>query len=132
MISEKEQSVKKPTSKNKGGRPKKAIKRDQQLATMCSVTERIIIEYKAKKSGCSTSQFLRELALRGQVVSKTKAIPKDFSSMISTLNHMAANLNQLAKKNNRGDSLNASEKIQLNEMADDLKKFIQNIKNSIQ
>ena len=46
---------------NKGGRPKKENKRSQQLAVMCTMAERKIIEDKAKLSNISISQFLREL-----------------------------------------------------------------------
>ena len=41
---------------NKGGRPKKAVRKDHVLTLKCSLTEKCIIEVKAKKSGLTISQ----------------------------------------------------------------------------
>jgi hypothetical protein len=102
--------VKKKIWDRKGGRPKKNIRRDQQLAVMCTLIERKLVEHKAKKSGAaSTSEFLRVLALKGQFDSQRKALPKEVLQLTATLNHIAANINQVAKKCNREETFNPME-----------------------
>jgi hypothetical protein len=86
--------------KNKGGRPIKAVKKSRVLTLKCSNYERMIITAKAKKLDLTTSQYLREMALSGKVNFQGKALPKEVLELTGTLNHMAANLNQLAKKSN--------------------------------
>ena len=54
-------------TKNKGGRPKKLIRRNEQLAVMCTLVERKVIEHKAKAANVSISEYLRTLGLKGQV-----------------------------------------------------------------
>lgn len=114
---------------NKGGRPKKENKRSQQLAVMCTIVERKIIEDKAKLSNISISQFLRELALQGQLDRKIKVLPKEILLFTATLNHIAANINQVAKKRNQHDELNAIERAELMVMSNDIKKLSEEIKN---
>ena len=104
----------------KGGRPKKIIKRDEQLAVMCTLVERIVIVSKARKLQISVSEFLRELGLKGQVNLNRKAIPKEILLISGTLNHVAANLNQIAKKRNQHEELNALERAQLQSLKTEL------------
>ena len=113
---------------NKGGRPKKGNKRSQQLAVMCTTAERKIIEDKAKVSSSSISQFLRELALEGQVDRKIKVLPKEVLLLTATLNHLAANMNQVAKKRNQNDELNAIERAGLIVLSNEIKKLAEDIK----
>ena len=113
---------------NKGGRPRKAIRMDQQLAVMCTLVERKLIEHKAKKSNSSTSEFLRNLALKGKPVRKIKALPKEVLLFTATLNHLAANLNQIAKKRNRFEELNAIERAELNALSQQVKQLAVDIK----
>jgi hypothetical protein len=119
-------------NKNKGGRPKKEIRRDQQLGVMCTLIERKIIEHKAKQANCCLSEYLRELALRGQVDRKIKVIPKEILQLSATLNHIAANLNQIAKKRNREEDLNAIERAELNSLSNGLKTIAVQIKTHYQ
>src|ERR1700761_5590220 len=93
-------------SRNKGGRPKKAIKKDQILAVKCSLFERRAIEVRAKSVNLTISEYLREMALTGKIDIYDKALPKEVLAMSGTLNHMAANLNQIAKKRNSNEELN--------------------------
>ena len=53
------------TYNKKGVRPRNAVCRDQQLAVMCTLIERKVIEHKAKDAGLSISEFLREVGLKG-------------------------------------------------------------------
>ena|ERR1022692_1767722 len=103
------ENVKKKTWDRKGGRPKKDIKRDEQLAVMCTLKERKRIEYKAQTAGISMSEYLRECGLKGQVDIKIRTLPKEALLLIAAFNHNSANLNQIAKGCNRGDAFNAME-----------------------
>jgi hypothetical protein len=89
------------------GRPRKAIKKDQLLGVKCSLLERKVIEYKARENNLSVSEYLRKLGLSGKVDMKIKILSKEILQFKGTLNHLAANLNQIAKKRNMNDELNA-------------------------
>jgi hypothetical protein len=128
MISEREKSNQRNLLKNKGGRPKKHIKRDQQLALMCTLLERKIIEHKARLANLCLSEFLRELAMGSQENRKIKVLPKEVLQLTATLHHMAANLNQLSKKNNREEPFSEEEKLMLGLLAMEIKNLTENIK----
>jgi hypothetical protein len=118
--------------KHKGGRPRKEVKRDEQLAVMCTLIERTIIEHKAKSVNLSVSEFLRTLPLKGQVDSRKKVLPKEVLQGIASLNHIAANVNQIAKKRNSFDELDAIERAELQWIVGHLKYFIKDIRNYFQ
>jgi hypothetical protein len=118
--------------KHKGGRPRKEVKRDEQLAVMCTLIERTIIEHKAKSVNLSVSEFLRTLALKGQVDSRKKVLPKEVLQGIASVNHIAANVNQIAKKRNSFDELDAIERAELQWIVGHLKYFIKDIRNDFQ
>ena len=115
--------------KNKGGRPRKETRRDQQLAVMCSMTERKLIEAKARMANVSISEFLRTIAVNGQIGRRTKVLPKEVLLFTATLNHMAANMNQVAKKRNQHDELNERERSDLQMLSTHIKKLAEIIKN---
>ena len=119
-------------TKHAGGRPKKAVKRDQQLALMCNQVERKVIEFKAKAMNVSVSEFLRSLALKGQVDRKVKSLPKEILLFTGTLNHLAANINQVAKKYNRGEDLNPLERADLQILTAQIKQLAKDIKSYLQ
>ena len=114
--------------RNKGGWPKKNIKQDAFIGVKCSLVEKTVLRQKAKAVGLSLSEFLREAGLKGQSVSKIKALPKEVLLFTGTLNHLAANLNQVAKKRNRMDVLNALERADLNELSMQVKQLAIDIK----
>ena len=118
--------------RKRGGRPKQAVCRDQQLAVMCTHAERKIIEDKAKAASVSNSEFLRSLGLKGQVDRKIKALPKEILLFTATLNHVAANINQVAKKRNSLDELNAIERAELNQLSGQIKQLAKDIKSYLQ
>ena len=124
------ETVMKRTWDRKGGRPKKTIRKSEQLAVMCSLLERKIIENKAKRVGVSVSQFLRELALNGKIEIKT--FPKDILLYTATLNHLAANVNQVAKKRNREETFNAMERAEWLVLAQEVKNLVTKIKSHFQ
>lgn len=119
-------------SKHKGGRPQKAVKRDQLLGVKCTLVERKAIEYKAKSAGLTTSEYLRQMGLTGKIDMRRKVLPKEVLQVTGTLNHMAANLNQIAKKRNSLDELNAIERAELQQLSRQFKELAGEIKNHVQ
>jgi hypothetical protein len=117
--------------RNRGGRPKKDIRRDQQLAVMCTMTERKVIAAKARITGVSISEFLRSLAITGQLDRRIKKIPAEILLLTGTLNHMAANINQVARKRNSGEELNAIERAELQVLSMEIKALADTIKKHL-
>lgn len=115
--------------KNKGGRPKKVVKKDQLLAIKCTLYERKIIEAKAKKVNISVSEYLREIGLTTKINFRNKALPKEILSLTGMLNHMAANLNQIARKRNSNDELSPLERAELKVRSTEVKDLAVQIKN---
>lgn len=118
--------------KNRGGRPEKPIKRNQQLAVMCTTLERKVIESKARAANVSNSEFLRTIAMEGQVGRKIKALPKEVLLFTAALNHLAANINQIAKKRNQNNPLSASEWEDLRVLVGSIKTLVIDIKKFLQ
>ncbi|HEY9256510.1 plasmid mobilization protein [Chitinophaga sp.] len=119
-------------TKNKGGRPKKAVKKDQLIAVKCSLYERRIIEERAKSVNLSISEYLREISMTGKIDRQEKALPKEVLDLSAMLNHMAANLNQIAKKRNSMEQLSLIERISLKVQSEELKKLASQIKVYLQ
>lgn len=115
--------------KKKGGRPKKAIKKDQLLPVKCDKEERRKIESRAKSVNLSVSQYMREIALNGHIDRREIVFPKEVLQLTGTLNHLAAYLNQIAKKRNGIEELNALERATLEIQSRDLKRLAEYIKN---
>jgi hypothetical protein len=53
------------------------------------------------------------MGLTGKIDRREKALPKEVLELTGTLNHMAANLNQIAKKRNGVEELNALDRATL-------------------
>lgn len=117
---------------NKGGRPPKPIKCDQKLTVMCTLLERKVIEAKAKIALLTVSEYLRKMRLNGKIVGREKVLPKEVLQFTATLNHAAANLNQLAKKRNGPDELNALERAELQFISGQFKQLVQDVKTYLQ
>ncbi len=116
-------------SSGKGGRPKKAVKRDQMLAVKCTLLERKVIEVRAKSVLLTVSEYLRNLGLGCKIDRQQKVLPKQVLAFTGTMNHMAANLNQIAKKRNGIEELNALERAELQYFSGQFKQLAQDIKN---
>lgn len=119
-------------NKSKGGRPRKAVKRDQLLGIKCTLIERRAIEVRAKSLQLSVSEYLRKMGLTGKIDRSERALPKEVLQFTGTLNHLAANMNQVARKRNRNDELNAIDRATLQyevaairQLAKDIKAFLQ-------
>ena len=120
------------SKKNKGGRPTKAIKKDKIIPVKCSSDEKRVIVAKAKSAEVSTSEYIREVALTGKIDRREKALPPEVLQLTATLNHIAANLNQIAKKRNGIEELTAYERAGLKFQSNELKQLAANIKSYLQ
>jgi len=116
-------------TKRKGGRPRKAVKKNELLGVKCSLIERRAIEIKAKSVGLSVSEYLRKMGLTGKIDRREKALPKEVLQLTGTLNHLAANMNQVAKKRNSNEELNALERATLQLEVGRIKQLAKDIKD---
>jgi predicted DNA binding CopG/RHH family protein len=82
-------------TKRKGGRPKKAVKKDAVTAVRFTKIEYAVVKQKASKAGLCISVYIRQMAVNGKV---TPRINEEQSHFVRQLAGMANNLNQLAKK----------------------------------
>ena len=117
---------------NKGGRPPKEVKRLRTLSVKCSFFEGVQIENKAKNVGLSVSEYLREMGLKGTVKFRVKTLNREVLQLTGTLNHIAANLNQIAKKRNSFDELSVLERARLNQQSTSLQQVVTDIKAYLQ
>ena len=116
---------------NKGGRPKKQEHRDQKMTVMFSRIEVITVRFYAKEMRLTVSEYLRSLGLKRQVDRQAKALPREALQLAGMLNHMAANLNQVAHKRNRGDELNAFERAELMVLSGEIKDLAKTFKAAL-
>src|SRR5690349_7322145 len=114
---------------NKGGRPKKLLKRNIALTVKCNITEQTIIAENANQVQLTVSEYLRTLGLNGKIDSQIKALPKEILLFTATLNHLAANINQIAKQCNTYNQLAAVERIELQMFSAQIKQLATDIKN---
>jgi hypothetical protein len=122
MISEDKRSY------NKGGRPKKDVVKDQIIGVKCTAYEKRAIQTKAKSGGMTVSEYLREMGLRGKINFKQRALPKEALALAGTFNHLAANLNQVARKRNNNEELSPLERAELNVLSKEIKSLAASIK----
>jgi hypothetical protein len=112
--------------KNKGGRPRKAVKRSEKLTVMCTSIEKKTIEFRSKSVHLSKSEFLRDFGLNGKI--NIKALPGQVLLLIGRINQIASNLNQIAHKRNAFDQLNAIERAELKNLAEEIKQVTTEIR----
>ncbi|WP_205513020.1 plasmid mobilization protein [Longitalea arenae] len=115
--------------KNKGGRPKKTIKKDCRVSVRCSLIQRKAIQSKAKSVNYSVSEYLLKMGLTGKIDRRETVLPKKVLQFTGTLNHLAANLNQIAKKRNGIEPLTAFDRADLLVQSRSLKQLTESIKN---
>jgi len=118
--------------KNQTGRPRKEVKKDQFLAIKCNQWERSIIETKAKVSNLSISEYLRKMGVAGKIDRREKVFPKEVLELTGMLNHLAANLNQIARVRNGMEQLSLKELSELRTQSGDLKNLAEQIKTYFQ
>lgn len=119
------------TTRKKGGRPRKAARKEHVLALKCSLFEKKAIAIKAKSTNLSVSGYLRQMALSGKVDMRVRVLPKEVLIFTARLNHIAANLNQIARKRNGGDELEEPDRANLQAQSRELKELTDLIKSSL-
>ena len=117
--------------KNKGGRPKKTFKKECRVSVRCSLIQRKAIQAKAKSANYSVSEFLLKMGLTGKIDRQEKVLPKEILQLTGTLNHLAANLNQIAKKRNGVEPLTTYDRADLLVQSGSLKQLSEAIKNNL-
>ena len=115
--------------RSKGGRPKKERKKDQFLAVKCYLLEKKIIRLRAKEARLSVSEFLLKMGLAGKIIVKEKHLPAEVLKLLASVSSVGNNLNQIARKRNSGDELNAIERAALSLIKSSLMGIIGEIKN---
>jgi len=80
--------------KNKGGAPKKRVKRELIIRIRMTATERFQIDTKAKAAGIRSSSWIRAAAKSARIVPRLTA---DERKILWMLAELANNLNQLIK-----------------------------------
>ncbi len=121
---------KKP-SKGKGGRPVKAIKRKITLTIKCTSEEEMYIKAQAKQGGITVSEYLRTLGVSGKVVMEIRTIDPQVLKLTAAINHDGALLNQIAKKRNSNDELNAFQRAELIMLTGRLKMIVSEIEKGL-
>lgn len=115
--------------RTKGGRPKKVNKRSIALTVKCNAAEQILIASKAKQAGITVSEYLRTLGINGKIDRQIKSLPQEVLLFTATLNHLAANVNQIAKKCNSNQQLSTVEKMELEMLPFKIEQLTNEIKN---
>lgn len=116
--------------KSKGGRPCKTEKRNIMIGVKCTLSEKIILENKAQSLHITLSEFLRSIGLNSKIDRHKKQIPLEVLEAIANLNHMASNLNQIAKKRNSFDELTSVDRLHLEVAVELIRRFVNDFKNS--
>lgn len=116
-------------ARSRGGRPKKLDKKDCFIGVRCTQEEKKLIGEKAKDLNERPGEYLRNLGLNRQFDVKTKALPKEVLQFVGTLNHLSANINQLAKKRNMDLSFSVFEVARLTMLASEVKELAIQVKS---
>ena len=85
------------TTKSKGGRPAKKIKRSNILMVRLTATEKLLIEGRARDAGIKPSEWFRKAAKSAKIVPRLQ--PQEVE-LLKHIGGMANNLNQIAKQAN--------------------------------
>ncbi|AMR33455.1 hypothetical protein A0256_19540 [Mucilaginibacter sp. PAMC 26640] len=81
-------------TKNKGGAPKKRVRRELIIRIRMTATERFFIDNKAKTAGMRSSSWIRAAAKSAKIVPR---LTHDERHILWMLAELANNLNQLTK-----------------------------------
>lgn len=94
-------------TKNKGGRPQIAVKKNKVITVKCNAQEKLTIKGKARELKITASEFLRELGIKGKIDRLDREYPKEALDLIKLVNNIANNINQITKKLNSTGQLTA-------------------------
>ncbi len=117
--------------KGKGGRPVKVVKKNITLTIKCTLEEEMYIKAQAKHGGITVSEYLRTLSVSGKVVMEIRTIDLQVLKLTAAINHDDALLNQIAKKRNSNDELNAFERAELMMLTGRLKMIVSKIEKRL-
>jgi len=81
-------------TKQKNGRPKKAVTKEVIRSVRFSKTEYFIVKQQASKSGLKITVYIRQMALNGKI---KPVLNEEERQIVRQLIGMANNLNQLTK-----------------------------------
>lgn len=95
--------------KNKGGRPKKELKRNALVSVRFTRNEKQALKYIAKKENENPSEFLRNIALKKIGISVRKKPNKEVQELRNELRRIGVNLNQIAKQLNTNNQLKSTQ-----------------------
>ncbi len=110
-------------TRSRGGRPKKLDKKDCFIGVRCTKEEKKLIGEKAKDLNRKPGEYLRNLGLNRQFDIRAKALPKEILQLVGTLNHLSANVNQIAKKANSDHSFSVFEVARIAILAGEVKEL---------
>jgi hypothetical protein len=82
------------TKKGKGGRPVKMVKKNIRSGVRFSQTEYFIAKEKAAKAGMRYTEYIRHMAIHGQVIAR---LNNEERGNVRQLSGMANNFNQMVK-----------------------------------
>ena len=91
--------------KDKGGRPKKLVKKERTTSVRFTHGEYKIVENRAEAAGYLVSAYIREISIHGKVIERMNEEERLF---VRQLVGMSGNLNQLARKAHREGIANAA------------------------
>jgi hypothetical protein len=113
----------------KGGRPHAEQKRCIKLSTHCTLLEQSLIQAKAKSVNTSISELLRKMTLEGVII--VKSYPLEILKITTQLNHIAANVNGIAKRVNFNEPLSFDDLNDIRNWPEELMKLSKIIKESL-
>jgi len=95
--------------KNKGGRPKKNIKRNALISVRFTKNEKQALKYIAKKENEKPSEFLRNIGLRKIGLSVRKKPNEEIQNLRNELRRLGVNINQISKQLNTNNQLKSTQ-----------------------
>ena len=90
--------------RHRGGRPTKQVKRDIIKGIRFTKVEYYVVKQKASKSGNGITDYIRQMALHGKIISRLNEEERQF---VRQLIGVANNINQLTKKGHQEGFLTA-------------------------
>jgi len=124
-------SLEETVKRKKGGRPAKAVKKNEYIGVKCTLYEKKAIAIQAKAAGLRPSEYLRTVGLNRKI-DRQKTMPKEALDMKARLNGLAANMNQLAHKRNSNDDLNEMDRALLKSLIEGVLQLVQTMTNYFQ
>ena len=110
---------------------KSSNKKNHKISLWCSPVEKRYIEVRAREAKLSASEYMRELGLK-DYLKQPKTLPPEVLAFNGQLYELAAALQPIARKRLDGDELNAIVRAELQQLINNLKQLVQDIKIRLQ